>query len=139
MSDAQTLINIAGAVIAFLVGTLWSLTQWQIRTIRKDGQDEVATLRRDVTDRFATLNERYTERWNSQKDQHTENKAEMERLRQMIVTASETAASEHRKLAETSTSENHRILDALDRLMTRMATIPERDEVMRMITAAKHT
>jgi uncharacterized protein with von Willebrand factor type A (vWA) domain len=101
-----------------VMGALWALLQYQITTVKRDSESGDAKLRQELLDKFSE--------WiRIREQQHSDGQAEMERMRQGMLSAAETANVERR-----------RMIDYLERVNNKMSTMPDRDEIARMFTIA---
>lgn len=116
---------IVTAVLTILGGA-FTWVQLQVSALRRDNERAesravaaVAGLRQEFNDR-QTAHERVQDR------QHQDNQAEMAASRVLVQANAAVAAADTR-----------RVLDSLDRIGTRLAEIPDRDEVMKLIAATR--
>ena len=118
---------VAGAFITGLTG-LAAWTQLQIGWVRRDNEltESRAVLAvqalRDEFNSRQSVHERVQDR------QHLDNQAEQSATRATVAANAAAAAADMR-----------RVLDSLERIGSRLAEIPDRDEVMKLIATTRRT
>jgi hypothetical protein len=120
----QWLFNLAGAVITLLLSGYMALLQVQLSWLKADALGGETRLRDEINSRFDSIDKRDVERAAINAQRHQDNQAEQADTRAAVATRN-----------QEDILERHRILDHLERLNTRLSSLPDRAEVREIVAS----